>query len=144
MKKMNFLAYVLLSLIAITGFSSCSSDDEKAPFSPDLLGNTKMYVYKEECYLKGELVRGHFSPEYWYFESNGTCRGFSTGEWKMKGSSIMVTTHWSGLTETHEYKIIKSEMEEDRHNWEIVLRREYEDDEYDYQLYYMRFEGLIR
>lgn len=123
---------VNLSLMA------CSDDDNSVSLQQSL-ANTRMYVYARENYLNGEQVKGgYFTPGYWSFFDNGTCAGFRKGTWKMKGNAIVVTVDDHGDVYTETYKIIESEMDKESGTWELVLREEYEDDEYDYQLYYMR------
>lgn len=138
MKKIIFLCLLGLLFAVTLGFTACSDDDESNA-SVASLANTKMYVYAEENYLDGEKVKGYpFTPKYWTFFSDGTCSGFMKGTWEMKGNSILVTTSNSGMKETHVCKIIESNRDVEAGTWELVLREEYDDDEFDYQLYYMR------
>lgn len=145
MKKINLLWLFGLLVSMSLGFSACSdSDDDKNSVSSDLLSNTQMYVYAEENYMNGEEIKNNrFTPKYWSFYSDGTCSGFCNGTWEIKNNSIVVTTDDYGLKETLVYKIIQSDINEEKGRWELVLRKEYPDDEYDYQLYYMRFHSVI-
>lgn len=139
MKNVNLLWRFCLLIISTLFFNSCSDSDNDSVSLQQSLANTRMYVYAEENYLNGEQVKGYpFTPMYWSFFDNGTCAGFRKGMWKMKGNTIVVTTNYSGITETLEFEIVESEMDKELDTWELVLRKEYDDDEFDYQLYYMR------
>ena len=144
MKKISIIFAMLLSvIIGISVFSSCSSDDDPL-VEEKSLANTIWYVYNDENYLNGEKVDGYkFTSRNWNLYADGTCTGFNKGKWHMGGNSIYVTTNYSGFEEVSEYKIIESKTDAEKGTWEMVLRMEYEDDEFDYQLYYMRLNGVI-
>ena len=102
-----------------------------------------MYVYARENYKDGELISGYrFTPKYWYFYRDGTCVGFEDGKWQLDGNSLIIITNYSGYVEKFEYRILESDYDPKEDSWEIVFRENYEDDEYDYRIYYMRLAGV--
>ncbi|MGN0281215.1 MAG: hypothetical protein ACI4B3_02815 [Prevotella sp.] len=143
-KRQFYFGLFVLLIICLMGFvfSSCS-DDEDGLISTKSLANTKMYVYARESYKDGEQVSGYrFTPQYWYFYRGGTCKGFEDGKWQLDGNSLIITTNYSGYVEKEEYRIIESDYDAKEGSWEIVFRENYEDDEYDYRIYYMRLAGV--
>lgn len=143
-KRKFYFGILTLLVLCIVGcvFFSCS-DDEEGLISTKSLSNTKMYVYAREYYKNGEKVSGYrFTPRYWYFYKDGTCEGFEDGKWQLDGNTLIIITNYSGFLEREEYLIVKSDYDTKEDSWEIVLKRNYEDDEYDFQIYYMRLAGV--
>lgn len=144
MRKYCFIITMLLSaIVSIPLFTSCSNDDDPL-IENKSLKNTIWTVYARENYLNGEQVKGYsFRAQDWYLYADGTCKGFENGTWRMNGNTISVTTNYSGYDEVEKYQIIESKQDKENGTWEVVLRDEYDDDEFDYQLYYMRLIGVI-
>ncbi|MGN0386759.1 MAG: hypothetical protein ACI4EX_12870 [Lachnospiraceae bacterium] len=144
MRKYCFIITMLLSaIVSIPLFTSCGSDDDPL-IENKSLENTIWTVYARENYLNDQQVDGYsFKSKTWTLYADGTCKGFETGTWHIGGNSILVTTNYSGYDEVKEYKIIESKPDKEKGTWEVVLRKEYDDEEFDYQLYYMRLSGVI-
>lgn len=147
MKKIYILLFTCTTLLLL---HSCSSDD--SPISANELSNSTWYLYKLERYLDGECKSTSTSKYllYFYDDEDGCYLNadyrcpISGGNWKISGGQLIVEEEdsYSGLDpEISKYKILSVTGEGD--GLEMVLQEEYEDDEYDYYLYYLRLDGYM-
>ena len=137
---MKNLCMLLLCATALM-WGGCSKDDSKDDGKTTVDTASKILGTWEETncesYKNGKIVKDHWSKWVsWTFKKDGSLIHHSKsfvdrGEYKLKDNSIICSYDWYGVDERVSLEILSLDEES------LVWKEIYEDDEYDYQIYYL-------